>query len=211
MRDGDDGVPPSLLRPPAGLEETTLAREDLFLGRIVRLHRDRVRLPNGREGEREVVDHPGAVAILPVTPAGRIVLVWQYRQPAGAAVLEIPAGKLAPGEDPEACARRELAEETGYAAGRLRPLGRYLPSPGFSGEWLSLFVGDRLVRGPARPDADEFLAPVEASPTELDALLAAGAVHDLKTVAAYLWWRGEMAPLGDDGGAERDDRRRQRG
>lgn len=187
-----DGMPPELLVPPVDLEERTLAREVVFEGRILRVHRDRVRLPGGGAGEREVVDHPGAVAILPVTAKGRIVLVWQFRQAAGRPVLEIPAGKLDPGEPPEACARRELREETGYVAERLTRLGRLLPSPGFSGEWLSLFVAEGLSAGPPEPDADEFLARVEATPAEVEALLARAAIEDLKTAAAFLWWRSGL-------------------
>ncbi|MCL6595616.1 MAG: NUDIX hydrolase [Firmicutes bacterium] len=188
---GGRRLPARLLTPPAGLTETTLERSVRFEGRIVRLHVDRVRLPDGREGEREVVDHPGAVAILPITAQGRVVLVWQYRQAAGRAVLEIPAGKLSPGESPAACARRELAEETGMRARRLRAVGRFLPSPGFSGEWLHLYVATGLVPGPPRPDPDEWLAAVEATPEEVDLLLARGRLEDLKTLAALAWWRRE--------------------
>jgi ADP-ribose pyrophosphatase len=191
-------VPPELLSPPLDVGEVTLGREDLFEGRILRLHRDRVRLPGGGQGEREVVDHPGAVAVLPVTDSRRIVLVWQFRQAAQKAVLEIPAGKLGPGEMPVDCARRELKEETGFEAQRLTPLGRFLPSPGFSGEWLHLYVAEGLIAGTAEPDADEFLATVEATPAELQALLARGAIEDLKTAAAFLWWQSGAAPLPGD-------------
>jgi ADP-ribose pyrophosphatase len=183
------GLPAHLTVPPDGLAETTVASEVRFSGRILRLRVDRVRLPDGRTAEREVVEHPGAVAVLPVTGEGRAVLVWQYRHSAGEAVLEIPAGKLDPGETPEACARRELAEETGYSAGRLTWLGRMLPSPGFSGEWLSLYLATDLSPGAARPDADEFLTVVEATAAEVDALLAGGGVRDLKTFAALSHWR----------------------
>ncbi len=192
-----------LVSPPVDLDEVVLGREDLYEGGFLRLHRDRVRLPGGGEGERLVVDHPGAVAILPVTDDGRIVLVWQYRQAAGKALLEIPAGKLTPGEAPDACARRELREETGYEAGRLHRLGRFLPSPGFSGEWLSLYVAESLVAGAAQPDADEFLATVHATPAELGRLLAQGAIEDLKTAAAFLWWRLGAPPLGAEAAAPR--------
>lgn len=197
-----------LIRPPVDLAEETLERESVFEGRILHVHRDRVRLPGGGLAEREVADHPGAVAILPVTPAGRIVLVWQFRQAARRALLEIPAGKLAPGEAAEACARRELREETGYEAGRLTALGRLMPSPGFSGEWLTLFVAEDLTPGPARPDPDEVLAQVEATPEELEDLLHRGRIEDLKTAAAFLWWRrgawrsGERAAAHGAGGPD---------
>ena len=187
--DGPDSLPSYLRTAPEGLREETVESAVLYEGRILRLHVDRVRLPNGRMGQREVVDHPGAVAVLPVTREGRVVLVWQYRQPARDAVLEIPAGKLDRGEDPDACARRELLEETGYTAGRIEPLGAMLPTPGFSGEWLHLYVATDLVAGPARPDADEFLATVEATAAEVDALLAGAHIRDLKTFAALSHWR----------------------
>lgn len=177
-----------LMSPPDGLDEVTLGSEVRFEGRILRLHVDRVRLPNGREGQREVVDHPGAVAVLPVTSEGCVVLVWQFRQAAGAAVLEIPAGKLDPGEEPEACARRELMEETGYHAGRLVRLGAMLPSPGFSGEWLHLYLATELKADRARPDADEFLAPCQATREQARAWLEGGSVRDLKTFAALSHW-----------------------
>jgi len=178
-----------LVEPPAGLTESLETSEVRFEGRILRLHVDRVRLPDGRPGQREVVDHPGAVAVLPVTASGELVLVWQYRQAAGEPLLEIPAGKLDPGEAPEACARRELLEETGFRAGRLERLGTFLPSPGFSGEWLHLYVATELEAGAARPDADEVLVVVRATPAQARRLIAQGHVRDLKTFAAlHAWW-----------------------
>ena len=101
------------------LTETFLTTERIYEGKIINLRRDMVRLPNGKEASREVVEHPGAVAIVPVLPDGRILLVRQFRHPVGQILLEIPAGKLDAGEDPDVCAVRELEEETGYRAGKI--------------------------------------------------------------------------------------------
>jgi ADP-ribose pyrophosphatase len=189
-------LPLHLAQPPANLEERVRERRQVFWGRVVGLHVDQVELPNGRQALREVVDHPGAVAVLPVTDQGRAVLVWQYRHAAGRPLLEVPAGKLDPQESPEACAQRELEEETGYRAGNLVRLGSFYPSPGFSGEVLHLFLATHLRPGTARPDEDELLRVVEATPQEVEALLRSGALADLKSYAALLAWKETWAAKG---------------
>lgn len=211
MQDGDGTVersaphgaetrlPAKLLVPPVDLTEELLERREVYRGRIVRLHVDTVRMPSAHTASREVVDHPGAVAILPVTPEGHAVLVWQYRYAALRPLLEIPAGKLDPQESPEACAVRELAEETGYRAGRLTHIATTYPSPGFSGEALHLYMAWDLTPGPAHPDEDELLCTVEATPAEVDRMLREGYIADLKTLAALAWWRGVGGELGVGG------------
>ena len=109
------------------LNEEFVASEEIYKGRVVHLFRDTVRLPNGKLATREVMRHSGAVCVVPLTDAGEVVMVRQYRYPFQTVLLEVPAGKLDPGEAPEACARRELSEETGAAAGKLTYLGDYLP------------------------------------------------------------------------------------
>lgn len=186
---GEAALPRHLRMPPEDMTEVRLERRDIHRGRIVTLHEDRVRMPSGREAGREVVDHPGAAAVLAVTGEGRAVLVWQYRYPTGGPLLEIPAGKLDPAEPPETCARRELAEETGYRAGRLVPLGAVYPSPGFSGEVLHLFCATDLTPGEPHPDADEMLSVVEVTAAQAAALVRERRLADLKTLAALAWWQ----------------------
>jgi ADP-ribose pyrophosphatase len=166
--------------------EKTLAREEIYAGKILTLHRDRVSLPGGRESIREVVEHTGGVAVLPLEADGTVWCVRQFRYPYGRELLELPAGKLEPGEDPLACAVRELGEETGLTADRYVDLGEIFPSPGYCHESLFLYLAEGLHRGAQHLDADEFLH-VERHP--LSALLEMamdGSLRDAKTVVALL-------------------------
>jgi ADP-ribose pyrophosphatase len=126
------------------LKEELLSSRTEFRGRLLTLRVDTIRMPSGRISEREIVEHPGAVAIVPLLEDGRVLLIRQYRHAAGTVLWELPAGVLEPQEPPEACARRELVEETGYAAGLLEPLVSIYLSPGFSTECIHLFLGRDL-------------------------------------------------------------------
>ncbi|MDH7479581.1 MAG: NUDIX hydrolase, partial [Syntrophomonadaceae bacterium] len=148
------------------LWEETIDSKRIFTGKMVSLRVDRVKLPSGQTATREVVEHPGAVALIAVNQQGEMVLVKQYRQPVGKVLLEIPAGKLQPGEDPVECARRELLEETGYAAGGLELLTAYYTTPGFSDEKMYLFLATELAEGKAALDEDEFLEVVHLPPAQ---------------------------------------------
>ncbi len=148
-------------------------------------------LPDGREAEFEMVRHPGGAAVLPLLPDGRVLLIRQFRPAAGGMLLEIPAGKLEPGEPPEQCARREIEEEAGFSAGRIEPLGRMLTAPGFCDEMLHLFVARDLSQVPSRLEPDEY---IETAPLQVeDALKMAleGKIADGKTQLALLLARGQ--------------------
>lgn len=168
------------------LTEHKLASETVFTGKILTVRRDKVRLPNGREATREVVAHPGAVAVVPVTAAGEVVLVRQYRYPIAQELLEVPAGKLDKGEAPDDCARRELEEETGYRAGRLEHLATFYTAPGFTDEIMHLYLARDLSQTAQNTDGDEFINIEYYKPDQLKALLAAKEIIDAKTIVGLL-------------------------
>ena len=162
-----------------------------FSGRLLRLELDQAQEPVGPHGygpvvRREVVRHPGAVAIVAVTPERELVMVRQYRYAAGRFLLEIPAGTLEPGEKPEDTARRELREETGYTAESLRSLGSFFSAPGFSDEVIYLFLADGLTPGEQDTDFGEEIDLVEISIEEGRRRLVAGAFEDAKTLVGLL-------------------------
>jgi 8-oxo-dGTP pyrophosphatase MutT (NUDIX family) len=171
------------------LAEKTIASETAFEGRLLRVRIDTVALASGRRTTREVIEHPGAVAIVPVLEGERLLLVRQFRQPAGRVLLEIPAGTLDPGELPEECARRELGEETGYRPGRLIPLYRTYLAPGYSSEMLHCFLGLDLAPVEGHPDADENVALEVVTLAEAEAMLARGEINDAKTLCGLLMAR----------------------
>lgn len=168
------------------LTEKTVRREDIFHGRILNVHVDTVELPNGRQSTREVVEHPGGVGILAIDNRDNVVLVSQYRYVFKKTLLEIPAGKLEPGEDPAAAALRELQEETGASPQEFIPMGRLLASPGCYGEVLWLFLAKGLSQGRPDPDEDEFLSVERIPFDQLVHRVTTGEIEDAKTVAAVL-------------------------
>ena len=168
------------------LTEKCLESREIYKGRILRLRVDTVALPNGKTSLREIVEHPGGVGILALDENGCVPMVTQYRYAFSRTLLEIPAGKREPGEDPLTTARRELREETGAEATHWQPLGAVLPSPGCYGEVLHLYLARDLTFGETHPDADEFL---QVRRLPFDTLLArclSGEIEDGKTVAAVL-------------------------
>lgn len=158
----------------------------LYSGRILRLMREAHTLPNGRVSLFEIVHHPGGAAVLPFLPDGRVVLIRQFRPAAGGLVLEAPAGRLEPGEEPANCARRELEEEAGYRAGRIVSLGSTLSSIGYSNERIHLFAAFELSPVPAAPEPDEWLEPLILPWSEALAMAADGRIDDAKTQLALL-------------------------
>ncbi len=159
-----------------------------FRGRLLRVEADRVREPLLRGGEgpevrREVVRHPGAVAVVAVAEGNRIVLVRQYRYAVDEVLLELPAGTREPGETAERTAVRELTEETGYRARTLAPLGTLFSAPGFCDEALTFFLATGLTPGPPKPDAGEDIEVVHLPMEEAVSMLAEGGFRDAKTAA----------------------------
>ena len=186
------------------LKERLISSRRVFKGRLVVLQVDEVELAGGGRAEREVVLHPGAVAVVPLLPDERVVMIRQYRHAAGEVVWELPAGVLMPGEEPAACARRELIEEVGYEPGEVIPLFSVFPSPGFSSEVIHLFVARDLRRVERQAQPDERIA-VELVPFEEAVAMAlrgevrnAAAVCGLLALAQRRKREGqqELAPIG---------------
>jgi ADP-ribose pyrophosphatase len=180
-------------------DEPVLDQESIYQGRIVKLYVETVRLPNGEEAQREVIRHQGAVAIVPLDEAGQVTLVRQYRLPAGQALLEVPAGTLEPNEDPVACAERELQEEVGLFPGKLERLGGIFVAPGYSSEYIHLFVATGLEPSRLKGDDDEFLEVIHMPLKEAVAKAVAGELNDGKTITALLladhWWKKRQRRL----------------
>lgn len=173
------------------LREETISRTRIYDGRILSLRVDEVRLPGGKTASREVVEHKGAVALIPVTDSGEIVLVRQYRYPAGTALWEIPAGKLEAGEEPKVAAQRELAEETGYRAQSLRKVGEFFTTPGFSSELMHLYLAEGLNDSRAEADPDEVIQTRKLTLEEVAAWLDRGEIKDAKTLVGLNWFLRE--------------------
>jgi ADP-ribose pyrophosphatase len=177
-----------------------LASRRIYAGRVVRLDLDTVRFPDGSTGELEVIRHPGAAAIVPCAsePRGQdptILMIRQYRYAAGGPLWEIPAGTLDPGEDPEACARRELLEETGVSAARLERLTSIFTTPGFTDEVIHLYVASDLTTGEPSRERDEFIEVVPQPLSRVLALIRDGEVRDAKTIVAILYMAGFVFKL----------------
>ena len=168
------------------LMEKTVERHVLFEGAIVTLRRDKAQLINGQVVSREVVEHPGGVAILPLYRDGTVSIVRQFRYPFRQVVTELPAGKLERGEDHRPAALRELEEEVGVRAGELIYLGYLYTSPGFSTEVLHMYLARDLEPGVCHPDDDEFLGLVRMPFDEAIARAQAGEFQDSKTLCGLL-------------------------
>jgi ADP-ribose pyrophosphatase len=163
--------------------EIRISRKTLYQGRILDLFVDQVRVPGRGQHVREVVDHRPAVGVVPCLPDGNVLLVRQFRYAVGRALWEIPAGLMNPGETPRSAARRELAEETGYQAGRLTLLADVFSSPGFCRERVVLFLGLALRRiGRPQPDPDEILEMRSFSRDRVQAWMRKNRVRDAKTL-----------------------------
>lgn len=172
-------------------EEKTIHSEAIFKGKVISLKVDDVTLPNGETSKREIVNHPGAVAVIAITGEGKLVVVEQYRKALERSIIEIPAGKLEPGELPEITAARELEEETGYGCNELTYLQSFATSPGFADEIIHLFVARGLykIENRAAMDEDEFVELMEITVEEGERMVAEKKIFDAKTAFAILWMK----------------------
>ncbi len=172
-----------------------LRSEVAYEGKLFKVLKEQVREPNGHVAERDIIRHNGSVVILAVDASGKkgekdpvLILERQFRHAAGQYLWELPAGRVEPGEERLAAAKRELEEETGYAAEGWTELARYFASPGFLGEWMQVYLAENIIAGEARPEPDETLAVYPLRLSEVEQLIAEGKIVDGKTligVAAY--------------------------
>lgn len=166
--------------------ERTIKTDKVYQGKIINLRIDTVELPDKKYSKREIVEHPGAVAIVPITKDNKIVMVRQFRKSVEDVLLEVPAGKLEIGEEPFECAKRELLEETGYRSNELEYLFKFYTSPGFSNEIISIYIAKNLVKDVARPDEDEYIEIEEYDINDLINMIKNEEIKDAKTIVSIL-------------------------
>ena len=169
------------------LEERRISGEVVFEGRLLKVHRDRVRLPDGGEAVREYIKHPGAVAIVALFDDGRVLLERQFRYPLGRSFIEIPAGKLEPGEEHLETGKRELLEETGYVAAAWRKLGLIHNAIGYSDEKIEIWLARGLQLRQQALAEGEFLEVFSLPLKEAQAMARDGRISDVKTIVGLLW------------------------
>jgi len=158
--------------------------EVVLKARVFLLRRDWLKTPDGRETTYDIIEHHGSVAIVPIDADGNMLFVRQYRHAAGRDVLELPAGTLEPNEDPQVCAAREIREETGFAAGKLEKIGEFYLAPGYSTEFMHVFLATELTYDPLEADADEFLSVEKIPVAEAIQRSERGEIPDAKSLAA---------------------------
>jgi ADP-ribose pyrophosphatase len=172
------------------MKYTIKKSDNIFSGKVFDIKVDEIEYDSGTGGVREVVIHPGGAVTLPLTDEGKIILVEQFRYPFQHKVLELPAGKLDEGEDPQICAVRELEEETGYKSGTVKKLGAIYTSPGFCTEILHLYLAENLSEGTQnREEGEVDMEVFEFSPEEIEEKIAAGEIVDSKTICGMYYYR----------------------
>jgi len=169
------------------LMERRISSQPIYKGKLLDIWRDEVELPDGSHSIREYTKHPGAVVMIPVLPDGRIGLIRQYRYPIGQIEIELPAGKIDPGETHEETALRELEEEIGYQAGKLTELTEIHPCIGYSDERMWLYLAEELQHTKTNTDHDEFIEFLPLPLPEALKLVWSGAITDVKTIIGLLW------------------------
>lgn len=167
--------------------EKTIEEKNIYNGKIVKLDLEVVELPNGKTSNREIVRHPGGVAILAFKDQDTVLFVEQFRKPLDKAIYELPAGKLEYGEDSKTCAERELEEETGYKAESLEYLGKIVSSPGFCDEYIYIYKAEKLYQGKIGGDEDEFINIHEFRMQDIKRMIKSGEIFDAKTICAFMY------------------------
>jgi ADP-ribose pyrophosphatase len=171
--------------------------EVLLQGRTFKVRRDTLKTPDGRETRLEIIEHGGSVVLVPVDGEGNILFVRQYRHATGRDILELPAGTRDEEEPYEHCAAREIREETGMEAGRLQKVGEFYLAPGYSSEFMAVFLATELKHNPLDPDDDEFLKVEKVPAKDVTAMFERGDVPDSKSLAAWLLARPYLGDLRD--------------
>ncbi len=168
------------------MEEKTMKCERVYEGRIINVRVDTVELPDKKYSKREIVEHPGAVGIVPITSNKEIVLVKQFRKPVEGVLLEIPAGKIESEEEPAICAVRELEEETGFKTDNIQQLLKFYTTPGFSNEIIYIYIAEDLKEGTINPDEDENIETIKIPIEEALEKIKSGEIEDAKTIVGIL-------------------------
>ena len=169
------------------LKESTISSKQVYEGSFLDVRKDIVNLPDGNTSTREWINHPGAACIIPVLSDGRLALIKQYRYPVKSIMIELPAGKLDAGEDPEECAVRELEEEIGYSAGKLTFVSKIHPAIGFANEEMWIFLAENLIKSQKNTDRDEFDELIPTSIKDSVKMVWNGTITDVKTIIGILW------------------------
>ena len=169
-----------------------LRSEILLKGRAFAIRRDLLKTPDGRETKFDIIEHGGSVVIVPLDADGNLLFVRQYRHATGQDLLELPAGTLEEGEDPDVCAAREIREETGFAAGKLERLGQFYLAPGYSTEFMVVYLATDLTLDPLEADADEFLSVERIPVAKAIEMAKRGEMPDAKSLAALFLSQGRL-------------------
>jgi ADP-ribose pyrophosphatase len=171
-------------------DEKLLSREEVFIGRAVSLRIDTIEKKSGEITTREIVEHADCIAVVAIDGEGRIVMVKQFRRPVNKILLEIPAGGVEDGEDPEDCVRRELQEEIGYMPGKLQSMGGFYAAPGYCTEYLHLFLATQLTEGKLTAEDTDEIEVVRIAVSEVRAMIDSGQICDAKSIAGLLRYLG---------------------